>query len=88
MGLDTVRFKTPYMARPVVDKIRAQGESYCRLRNDTGELVWEITRTNLQGSFDSRIMVKPMYEDCSKSASGKPESVSYTHLTLPTICSV
>ena len=73
MGLDTVRFKTPYMARPVVDKIRAQGESYCRLRNDTGELVWEITRTNLQGSFDSRIMVKPMYEDCSKSASGKPE---------------
>lgn len=73
MGLDTVRLKTPSMARSIVDKIKAQGESYCRLRNDTGELVWEITRTNLQGSFDSRIMVKPMYEDCTKSKSGKPE---------------
>lgn len=73
MGLDTVRLKTPYMARSIVDKIKAQGESYCRLRNDTGELVWEITRTNLQGSFDSRIMVKPMYEDCSNSRGGKPE---------------
>lgn len=40
MGLDTVRLKTPYMARSIVDKIKAQGESYCRLRNDTGELVW------------------------------------------------
>lgn len=73
MGLDTVRLKTPYMARNIVDRIKAQGESYCRLRNDTGELVWEITRTNLLGSFDSRIMVKPMYEDCTKSKSGKPE---------------
>lgn len=73
MGLDTVRLKTPYLPRQTVDRIKAQGESYQRLRNDTGELVWEITRTNLRGSFDSRIMVKPMYEDCQKSKSGKPE---------------
>ena len=73
MGLDTVRFKTPYMDRNIVDKIKAQGESYCRVANTTGEVVWEITRTNLQGSFDSRIMVKPMYEDCAKSKNGKPE---------------
>lgn len=73
MGLDTVRLKTPYMARSTVDKIRAQGESYCRVRNDTGELVWEITRTNLLGSHDSRIMVRPMYEDCTGSRHGKPE---------------
>lgn len=73
MGLDTVRLKTPYMARNIVDRIKAQGESYCRLRNDTGELIWEVTRTNLQGSHDSRIMVKPMYEDCTRSKSGKPE---------------
>ena len=31
------------------------------------------TRTNLKGSYDSRIMVKPMYEDCQKAKSGKPE---------------
>lgn len=73
MGLDTVRFKTPYMAKNIVDKIKAQGESYCRISNETGERVWEITRTNLKGSFDSRIMVKPMYEDCQASKNGKPE---------------
>jgi II/X family phage/plasmid replication protein len=73
MGLDTVRIKSPYMARQIVDQIKAKGESYCRVSNDTGTLLWEITRTNLRGSFDSRIMVKPMYEDCQKSKSGKPE---------------
>lgn len=73
MGLDTVRLKSPYMARSIVDKIKAQGESYCRFTNETGECVWEITRTNLRGSFDARIMVKPMYEDCTKSRHGKPE---------------
>lgn len=46
MGLDTVRFKTPYMNRSIVDRIKAQGESYCRICNETGECVWEITRTN------------------------------------------
>lgn len=73
MGLDTVRLKTPYMARNIVDRIKAQGESYNRVCNETGEVVWEVTRTNLRGSFDSRIMAKPMYEDCSKSRDGKPE---------------
>lgn len=73
MGLDTVRLKSPYMDRTIVDRIKAQGESYCRICNDTGERVWEVTRTNLRGSYDARIMVKPMYEDCSKSRSGKPE---------------
>jgi len=73
MGLDTVRIKSPYMAQSIVDKVKAQGQSYCQIVNETGERVWEVTRTNLQGSYDSRIMVKPMYEDCSKSKSGKPE---------------
>lgn len=73
MGLDTVRIKSPYMARQIVDKIKAQGESYNRVCNETGDIVWEMTRTNLRGSFDSRIMVKPMYEDCTKSKHGKPE---------------
>lgn len=87
MGLDTVRLKTPYMARSIVDQIKGQGESYQRLRNDTGELVWEITRTNLTGSHDSRIMVRPMYEDCTKSKSGKPEwHVSEPYLLIE--CSI
>lgn len=73
MGLDTVRFKTPYMAPAVVDLIERQGESYCRINNETGERVWEITRTNLNGTFDSRIMVRPMHEDCVGSKHGKPE---------------
>lgn len=73
MGLDTVRFKTPYMQRAIVDRVRAKGESYQRICNETGERTWEITRTNLRGSFDSRIMVKPMYEDYVKTKGGKPE---------------
>lgn len=73
MGLDTVRFKTPYMERAIVDRVRAKGESYQKICNETGERTWEITRTNLRGSFDSRIMVKPMYEDYTKSKGGKPE---------------
>lgn len=73
MGLDTVRLKTPYLPKRIVDRIKAQGESYCRISNETGECIWEVTRTNLRGSYDSRIMVKPMYEDCIKSRQGKPE---------------
>lgn len=73
MGLDTVRLKSPYMARANVDKIKSLGESYNRILNGTGEVIWEVTRTNLLGSHDSRIMVKPMYEDCTRSKHGKPE---------------
>ena len=73
MGLDTVRIKSPYMARHIVDAVKAKGINYCQVKNETGEVQWEVTRTNLQGSFDSRIMVKPMYEDCQKAKSGKPE---------------
>jgi hypothetical protein len=36
-------------------------------------MLWEMTRTNLTGSHDSRIMVRPMYEDCTASKNGKPE---------------
>ena len=72
MGLDTVRIKSPYMARNIVDKVKAQGQSYCQVLNETGELLWEVTRTNLKGSYDSRIMVKPMYEDCQKSRAASP----------------
>lgn len=73
MGLDTIRLKTPYLARTIVDQVKVKGESYSKLQNETGEVLWEMTRTNLRGSFDSRIMVKPMYEDCTKSKQGKPE---------------
>lgn len=73
MGLDTVRLKAPSMARSTVDKVKSLGESYNRVMNGTGEVIWEVTRTNLLGSHDSRIMVKPMYEDCTRTQRGKPE---------------
>lgn len=73
MGLDTVRFRTPYMAPSIVKSIEALGMHYACIDNATGQKTWEFTRTNLRGSFDSRIMVKPMHEDCSKSKRGKPE---------------
>ena len=73
MGLDTVRIKSPYMAKNIVDKVTAQGVSYRQIHNETGEKLWEVTRTSLQASHDARIMVKPMYEDFVVSKSGKPE---------------
>jgi II/X family phage/plasmid replication protein len=63
MGLDTVRLKSPYMPKQLVDFVAMKGETYSRTVNATGETPWEITRTSLRGSFDSRIMVRPMYED-------------------------
>lgn len=73
MGLDTVRFKTPSMALPLVRMIEARGTHYQCIDNASGMTTWEFTRTNLRGSFDSRIMVKPMHEDCVKSKHGRPE---------------
>lgn len=35
MGLDTVRIKSPYMARNIVDKVKAQGQSYCHPTHST-----------------------------------------------------
>lgn len=87
MGLDTIRLKTPYLPKSTVDQVKAKGESWFKFHNETGEKMWEMTRANLRGSFDSRIMVKPMYEDSVKTRNGKPEM----HPSLPYLiveCSV
>ena len=73
MGLDTVRIKSPYMAMNIVDKVKAKGINYCQVLNETGETQWEVTRTSLRGSFDSRIMVKPMYTDFRQAKNGRVE---------------
>ena len=73
MGLDTIRLKTPYLPKSTVDQVKAKGESWFKFHNETGEKMWEMTRANLRGSFDSRIMVKPMYEDFAKTRNCKPE---------------
>jgi II/X family phage/plasmid replication protein len=74
MGLDTVRLKTPSMSKQDVDRVNEQGISFQRVRMATGEFTKEpFTVTDLQGSFDARIMVKPMYHDWEKSKSGKLE---------------
>eukprot|EP00966_Prymnesium_polylepis_P122162 2823787-Prymnesium_polylepis.1 len=51
-------------------------------RSETGELaaaVWPI---------DSEAVEAPASEGCSTQGGGSAMAVSYTHLTLPTICSV
>jgi II/X family phage/plasmid replication protein len=62
------------MPRSIVDKIKAKGESHRVVVNETNETRWEITRTNLMGSHDSRIMVRPMYtEFVCTSGKGAPK---------------
>lgn len=73
MGLDTIRLKSPYMPRSIVDLVKAKGDTFGRMSNETGEWGFQVVRTELRGSFDSRIMVKPMYEDFVKSKQGKPQ---------------
>lgn len=73
MGLDTVRFKTPAMAPQLIRLVEAKGTHYQCIDNATGTTTWEFTRTNLRGSFDSRIMVKPMYVEFVHDRRGRPQ---------------
>lgn len=74
MGIDTVKIKSPYLTTAIMKKIEAQGDTLIRRNNDSGEVTWELTKTTLQGSYDSRIMIRPMHEEAVKnSRNGRPE---------------
>lgn len=75
MGIDTVRLKSPQVGELVAKRVEAMGETFRRLSNETGQTLWEVTRTNLTGSHDSRIMVKPMRTDWVKRKSGRLDEV-------------
>lgn len=73
MSIDTVKLKSPSMSKAAVKKIEYQSIKRQGLHMKTGEILYEITKGDLNGSWDSRISVRPMYEDYIVGKSGRPE---------------
>lgn len=72
MAYDTLKLKSPSMDLHFVRLIEQQ----CVLRSGvdlaTGALLYELHSGELLGSWDSRISVRPMYEDWVTDANGRP----------------
>src|SRR6266849_133988 len=71
--LDTVKLRSPYLPAQTVARIEAQGVRTVRTNLGTGEIEFQFIRTPLAGSFDSRISIIPMHEDCRQGRSGRIE---------------
>lgn len=87
MAYDTIKLKSPYMDESIVRAIEQQ----CVLRSGidlaTGSLLYELHSGELLGSWDSRIAVRPMYEDWVIDKNGRPRlSPSEPYITVE--CSV
>lgn len=72
MAYDTIKLKSPSMDRGTMDLIHQR----CILRAgtdmSTGEMLYELYTGELLGSWDSRISVRPMYEDWVLDKNGRP----------------
>lgn len=87
MAYDTIKLKSPCMPESVVRAIEQQ----CILRSGidlaTGALLYELHSGELLGSWDSRIAVRPMYEDWVIDKNGRPRlAPSEPYITVE--CSV
>lgn len=72
MGLDTVRLRSPTVSRQVFDHVELLGERVQRVKViDPIDPLWSVTRTDLRGSFDSKIMVKPLDTEFVTDAKGR-----------------
>ena|SRR6476659_10084842 len=74
MAIDTIKLKSPYMDEYLFLAI----ETTCGLlrqgvRLSTGEILYQITIGELEGSWDSRINIRPMRDDWRRGRSGRPE---------------
>lgn len=72
MGIDTVKLRSPF-----IDETLAQFlESHSILRQgidlSTGEILYELTTGNLDGSYDSRVSFRVMREDHILDKNGRP----------------
>lgn len=72
MGIDTVKLKSPCLGRKMVQTIERQCKRWQQV-DTTGEILYEITKGELLGSWDSRISIRPMREDHILNKNGRPE---------------
>jgi hypothetical protein len=75
MAIDTVKLRSPEIDEGTASFL----ENQCILKQgvqlSTGEVLYEITTGDLEGSYDSRIMFKVMREDWIINGSGRLEQV-------------
>lgn len=73
MAYDTIKLKSPSMDRSLMRLV----EQRCIMRSGmdmaTGEMIYELYTGELLGSWDSRISVRPMWEDWSTDKNGRPQ---------------
>ncbi len=70
MSIDTIRLRSPFIDEGMARTIEANSIQRRALDLRSGEILWEITSGNLEGSWDSRIMVRIMREEHISDASG------------------
>jgi II/X family phage/plasmid replication protein len=63
MSIDTIRLRSPFIDEGMARQIEASSIQRRALDMRSGEILWEITTGNLEGSWDSRIMVRIMREE-------------------------
>ena len=73
MGIDTVKLKSPSLGEKMVSTIERQCKRWQQVDGSSGEILYEITKGELLGSWDSRISVRPMREDYILNKNGRPE---------------
>lgn len=73
MGIDTVKLKSPTLGEKMIQRIERKCMRWQQVDCTSGEVLYEITKGALLGSWDSRISLRPMREDFILNKNGKPE---------------
>jgi II/X family phage/plasmid replication protein len=73
MGIDTVKLTSPSLGEKMVQTIERQCKRWLQVSGSTGEILFEMTKGELLGSWDSRISIRPMREEYILNKNGRPE---------------
>lgn len=75
MGIDTVKLRSPVIDETLAQFLENQSVLRQGIELSSGEILYELTAGNLDGSYDSRISFKVMREDHVLDRNGRPELV-------------
>lgn len=73
MGIDTVKLRSPHIDETLAQFFEKQSILRQGIDLSSGEILYELTTGNLDGSYDSRISFKVMREDHILDRNGRPE---------------
>lgn len=75
MAIDTVKLRSPVIDETLAGFLENQSILRQGIELSSGEILYELTTGNLDGSFDSRISFRVMREDHVLNKNGRPELV-------------